>query len=83
MTNTQLLHKEINVKTITVKSIRYFETKRGVGYEAKTDKGYIWNDGDGGATYFEPNFPYHNKDFEHLSEWDLESFIDLYETNNK
>ncbi len=36
-----------------VKSVRYFETNRGVGYEAKTNNGgSIWNDGNGGETYF-------------------------------
>ena len=65
---------------IKIKSVRYFETRRGLGDEAKTDKGSIWNDGNGGATYFEANYPkYHNKDFTHLSEWDLESLIDDYE----
>ena len=70
-------------KTITVKSVRYFETNRGLGYEAKTDKGSILNDGNGGATYFEANYPEnHNKDFQNFSESDLESFIDLYETKS-
>jgi|TARA_R100001480_G_C4702536_1_gene177706 hypothetical protein len=65
---------------IKIKSVRYFETRRGLGYEAKTDKGSIWNDGNGGATYFEANYPkYHNKDFWHLSELHLESLIDDYE----
>ena len=68
-------------QTITVKSVRYFKTSRGVGYEAKTDKGSIWNDGNGGHTYFEAKYPkYYNRDFEHLSEIDLERCIDLYET---
>ena len=63
-----------------VKNVRYYETCRGVGYEAKTDKGSIWNDGNGGATYFRANYPkYHNKDFLHLSETDLEAIIDKYE----
>ena len=61
-------------------SIRYFKTSRGIGYEAKTDKGSIWNDGNGGATYFEPNYPkYKRNEFSHLTEWDLEKFIDTYE----
>lgn len=66
---------------IIVKSVRYFETRRGLGYEAKTDKGSIWNDGNGGATYFEANYPkYQNNDFENLSESDLELLIDKYES---
>ena len=66
-----------------VKSVRYFETNRGVGYEAKTNKGSIRNDGNGGATYFEANFPkYQNKDFWHLSETDLELLINKFEQVN-
>jgi len=55
-----------------VTSIRYWETRQGVGYEAKTDQGSIWNDGNGGATYHEP----HIND---MDEWDLEALIDLFE----
>ena len=36
---------------IKIKSIKYFETGRGVGFNAKTDTGRICNDGNGGATY--------------------------------
>ena len=65
---------------LNIKNIRYFETRRGLGYEVKTDKGTIWNDGDGGDTYFQADYPkYHNKYFSHLTEWDLESIIDKYE----
>ncbi len=64
-----------------VKSIRYFETNRGLGYEAKTNKGSIWNDGSGGCTYFEPDYNkgYTMKEFNHLKENDLEKLIDVYE----
>ena len=63
-----------------VKSVRYFETNRGLGYEAKTDKGSIWNDGNGGCTYFEPNYPkYKRSEFTHLTEDDLEGMIDIFE----
>tara|TARA_B100001996_G_scaffold378264_1_gene362169 strand:+ start:1871 stop:2062 length:192 start_codon:yes stop_codon:yes gene_type:complete len=54
--------------------IRYFKTARGVGYEAKTDIGSIWNDGDGGATYHEPHVD--------LSEDELERLIDVFERMN-
>ena len=38
-------------------SIRYWETRRGIGYEAVTDfGGTIWNDGDGGGTYLMPTW---------------------------
>ena len=36
------------IKNMIVKSVRYFETNRGLGYEAKTNEGSIWNDGNGG-----------------------------------
>tara|TARA_Y100000310_G_scaffold193824_1_gene193768 strand:- start:251 stop:463 length:213 start_codon:yes stop_codon:yes gene_type:complete len=64
-----------------VKSVRYFETNRGLGYEAKTENGSIWNDGSGGCTYFEPDYNkgYTRKDFNHLTENDLENLIDVYE----
>ena len=61
------LDKEIN----EIKSVRYFKTARGVGYEAKTDIGSIWNDGDGGATYHIPDID--------LSENELERLIDVFE----
>ena len=64
---------------ITVKNVRYFDTRRGIGYEAKTNAGSIWNDGAGGATYFVANLESHYKDFSHLSEDDLESLINQYE----
>ena len=68
------------IKDMIVKSVRYFETNRGLGYEAKTNEGSIWNDGNGGPTYFEPQYPkYNNKDFTDFSESDLESMIDTYE----
>ena len=40
------------MKAIKVTSVRYFETPRGLGYQVKTNCGTIWNDGDGGETYF-------------------------------
>lgn len=70
------------IKNMTVKSVKYFETSRGLGYEAKTNEGSIWNDGNGGATYFEPKYPkYTNKDFGDFiyDENILESLIDTYE----
>ena len=41
-------------KQLKVTGVRYFETRRGLGYECKTNiKGLaIWNDGNGGGTYF-------------------------------
>ena len=63
-----------------VTSVRYFETNKGVGYQCKTDiQGIqICNDGNGGATYLDGAFKY-TKNFEHLSEGQLEELIDKYE----
>ena len=80
----KIFRGETMIKNITVKSVRYYETSRGVGYEAKTNEGSIWNDGNGGATYFQADYPkYHNQDFSHLTEWDLESIIDKYEEKER
>jgi hypothetical protein len=67
---------------IKVKSIRYFKTNRGVGYQAKTNiKGAtIWNDGNGGETYLQTETPKReNKELYKLTEWDLERLLDVYE----
>ena len=66
------------INELKVTSIRYFETNRGVGYDAKTKYGSILNDGNGGATYFYPKNS-EGKKFRELSEWELESAIDTYE----
>jgi len=61
-------------------SVRYFETNRGLGYQCKTNiEGVeICNDGNGGATYLYGAYKY-TKNFEHLSESELEKLIDKYE----
>ena len=66
-----------------VTSVRYFETNKGIGYQCKTNiRGIqICNDGVGGATYLDGAFKY-TKNFDHLSEWDLEDLIDQYENNS-
>jgi len=76
------------INNLTVTSIRYFNTRRGIGYQAKTNGGTIWNDGNGGATYFRPDTPkYTNKNFGDFifDEKKLESLIDIYErkSNNE
>jgi hypothetical protein len=39
---------------IEVTSVRYFNTRRGIGYQCKTNLGFeIWNDGDGSGTYID------------------------------
>ena len=67
------------MKRLEITSIRYFETRRGLGYECRTNvKGLsIWNDGDGGPTYL--NHDNMNDDYHHLTEYQLESLIDEYE----
>ena len=67
---------------LEVSSIRYFETNRGIGYQAKTNlKGVeILNDGQGGETYLETQTPKReNKELYELSEWDLELLLIAWE----
>ncbi len=47
---------------LVVTSVRYFETHRGLGYEAKTSVPgvSIWNDGMGGGTYVSSSLAYFN-----------------------
>ena len=68
-------------KKIIVQNIRYFRTRRGLGYEAKTNLGTIWNDGNGGCTYFEPDYDkgLKNSDFNHLTEDYLENLLNVFE----
>ena len=70
------------IKKLIVKHLRIWETSRGLlGYEAKTKEGSIWNNGDGGPTFFEPLYPkYNKKDFVDFSECDLEAFIREFES---
>ena len=64
---------------IKVKNVRYFETRRGLGYEVKTNCGTIWNDGNGGGTYTDSDWGGRDD----LSEFDLERLIDEYELLTK
>ena len=57
MTNfLQAIHGEL----LKVVSVRYFETSRGQGFEAKTNYANItiWNNGNGGGTFIEPASAY-------------------------
>jgi hypothetical protein len=65
---------------LKITSLRYFETNKGIGYQCKTniDGVEICNDGVGGATYLDGAFK-STKNFEHLSEGQLEELIDKYE----
>jgi hypothetical protein len=66
---------------LKVTSVRYFETRRGTGYEVKTnvDGIEIWNDGTGGPIFLEGSardlLPY-----KHLTEDDLHKLIDEFES---
>ena len=68
---------------LKVISVRYFNTRRGVGYEATTNQTnvIIWNDGNGGGTYL--NNDNMNDDYHHLTEDQLENLIDEYEGLNQ
>ena len=78
-----------NIPSLKVKSIRYFETNRGVGFEAKTNvKGLsILNDGDGGSTYLQGDYTnIKGRDVGRLmriyNEDSLEKLIDNYEAKS-
>lgn len=45
------------MRELRVTSVRYFETRRGLGYECKTNvkEVSVWNDGNGGGTYLRGN----------------------------
>ena len=68
---------------LKVTGVRYFETFRGVGYEATTnvENVKIWNDGYGGASWIPQNKPY-TTPYLKLTEMELESLIDDYEKSN-
>ena len=65
---------------LTVTKIRYFETRRGVGYECQTNvKGItIWNDGNGGGTFLDGAWA-DKKQFQALRDMDLENLINVFE----
>ena len=68
---------ENNLKVL---GVRYFETRRGTGYQCKTNKKNveIWNDGNGGGTYIAPWYP-DTKDYDEMTEEEMEKLIDKYE----
>ncbi len=65
---------------LKVISIRYYETRRGTGYQCKTNKKNveIWNDGNGGGTYIAQHHPY-TTPYIHMTETEMENLIDKYE----
>ncbi len=74
------------MKPLQVTSVRYFETRRGLGYECKTNvRGIaIWNDGNGGATFVDGNqytqdYSVVHKYNKKYSDQELEELINKYE----
>lgn len=72
----------MNKSELKVTHVRYFETRRGVGYECRTniDGITIWNDGMGGDTYIEPCKKAKEMNMYTISEFDLEKLIDTHES---
>lgn len=70
---------------LQVTSVRYFKTRRGIGYECQTNirDVEIWNDGDGGPTFIAPSPEAKKLNLYNLSEEHLESLIDKYESLNQ
>ena len=67
---------------LQITHVRYFETRKGLGYECKTNiEGIkVWNDGMGGDTYIEPSKKAREMNLYDISEFDLEKLIDKYES---
>lgn len=67
---------------LKVTNVRYFETRRGIGYECQTNISNveIWNDGDGGPTFIAPCPEAKKLNLYNLSEEHLEYLIDKYES---
>ena len=75
------------MNNLEVTSLRYFETRRGTGYECKTNipNVVIWNDGMGGGTYFDRCMEAKNHklyDLEKDQDY-MEGLIDIYEGINR
>jgi hypothetical protein len=73
------------MKDLQVTSVRYFETRRGIGYECQTNMSNveIWNDGDGGPTFVAPSIEAKKLKLYNLPEEHLESLIDKYENSKQ
>lgn len=74
------MKQNLKVTSINLKvtSIRYFETRRGLGYECQTNIPdlVIWNDGDGSETRIEGK---RRGEYNHLDWWKLEELINEFE----
>jgi len=74
------------LKDLKVTGVRYFETRKGLGYECRTNvRGIsIWNDGNGGMTFVDGNeHTYYHNDV-HLyndkyTDQELEELINEFE----
>lgn len=66
---------------LKVLSIRYFDTRRGTGYQAKTnvDGVEIWNDGMGGCTFLEGDNAHKYKHLDWDGEDKMDELIDQFE----
>ncbi len=79
---TEQIYTEITMKlynmNLKVTKVRYFETRRGLGYECETnvDGVEIWNDGDGSETRIEGK---RRDEFDHVDWWKLEELINEFE----
>lgn len=65
---------------LKVTGVRYFQTRRGIGYQCSTNvkNVEIWNDGDGGGTHIPPHNTY-TKPYNELTGLELENLINEYE----
>ena len=65
---------------LKVTGVRYFQTRRGMGYQCTTNvkNVEIWNDGDGGGTHIPPHNTY-TKPYNELTGLELENLINEYE----
>lgn len=65
---------------LRITEIRYFETRRGVGYECQTNEDgvTIWNDGMGGITFIQGTWS-KIKRHQHLRDIHLEEMMNEFE----
>lgn len=71
----------MKAKDLKVSSVRYFETRNGLGYECKTNHPdvIIWNDGNGGGTYVAPSATAKKMGAYDLTETQLQNLINVFE----
>lgn len=66
------------MEDLRVTNVKYFQTRRGIGYTCNTniEGTFIENDGNGGATYLYSKNPFYHNIY---SEIELEELINKYE----